>query len=576
MLFVIAYLAGIFTIATPCIFPILPFILARADQPFRRGGLPMLLGLAVTFAAVASLAAIAGNWAVNANHYGRIAALTLMTLFGLTMLVPALATRLTLPIVALGSRLSGWAGQRERRAGESPVSSLLIGIATGLVWAPCAGPVLGLILTGAALRGPGVETSLLLLAYGLGAATSLAGGILLGGRLLAIARRSARWGDRLRPILGGAVIAGVAVIGLGLDAGLLTRFSSTGTAIVESRLVAALEEGPVLGGVAYAAPSPVPTGPVGAVFGTRQWLNTPPLRPEALRGKVVLVNFWTYSCINCLRVLPHVRAWSEKYKDRGLVVIGVHTPEFAFEKDVANVQKATAQLGVRYPVAIDNDFAIWRAFGNRAWPALYFVGADGRVRHQAFGEGDYDQSERLIQQLLSEANGTRVAAPIVTTNGQGAQAEADRRNLGSGETYIGYAQAQNFASPGGAQEDLSSRYRAAPSLSLNHWSLDGVWTIGGEFATLGAKSGSIAHRFHARDLHLVLAPPKGRVVRFRVTIDGAAPGANHGADVDAAGWGQVREDRLYQLVRQQGAVADRTFRIEFFDAGVRAYAFTFG
>jgi cytochrome c biogenesis protein CcdA/thiol-disulfide isomerase/thioredoxin len=582
-LFILAYLAGVLTIATPCIFPILPFVLARADEPFRRGGLPMLLGLAFAFAAVASLASVAGGWAVEANRHGRIVALALMTLFGLAMLLPTLAVRMTAPIVSIGSRLSRWAGQGMTAKGTTAASSMLLGVATGLVWAPCAGPVLGLILTGAALRGPSVETSLLLLAYGLGAATSLAAGLLLGGRLLAVVKRSARWGDGLRRILGAAVVAGAATIWLGLDTGLLTRLSSASTNRLEQDLIATLRNEPALamGTAAYAAPEPAPnpalSGPLRSLLGARQWLNTQPLRPEDIRGKVVLVNFWTYSCINCLRVLPHVRAWSEKYKDRGLVVIGVHTPEFAFEKDVANVGKASVSLGVGYPVAIDSDFGIWRAFDNQAWPALYFIGADGRVRHNVLGEGGYDQSERLIQQLLSEANGAPVASDIAAIAGEGPQAAADERNLRSAETYIGYAQATNFASPGGVREDAPSLYRAVSALPLDRWSLAGVWTIGGEFATLNGTSGSIAYRFHARDLHLVSAPPsQGHPVRFRVRIDGVPPGVDHGSDVDAEGWGTLQEDRLYQLVRQTGPVADRTFEIEFFDAGVRAYAFTFG
>jgi cytochrome c biogenesis protein CcdA/thiol-disulfide isomerase/thioredoxin len=565
-LFVLAYLAGLLTIATPCVLPVLPFVLARGDEPFRRGGLPMLLGLAFAFAAVASLASVAGGWAVDANRYGRIVALALMTLFGLTMVVPALAERLTQPIVSIGSRLLGWTGRRTMASGATAGSSMLLGVATGLVWAPCAGPVLGLILTGAALRGPSVETSLLLLTYGLGAATSLAAGLLFGRRLLALVRQSAPWGNGLRRILGTAVVAGAAVIWLGLDTGLLTRLSSIGTNIFEQRLIAALRYEPALD-----------AAPGDALFGARQWLNTQPLRRDDLRGKVVLVNFWTYSCINCLRALPHIRAWADRYKDRGLVVIGVHTPEFAFEKDVANVRRASLSLDVRYPVIVDNDFRIWRAFSNRAWPALYFIGADGRIRHHLLGEGRYDQSEQLIQRLLSEASGSAVAVETAGVVGEGPQAAADQRNLRSGETYIGYGQASNFASPGGFKKDVPFLYRAGSVLSLDSWSLAGEWTAGREYASLTGTSGSITHRFHARDLHLVLArSPRGLPVRFRVRIDGAPPGADHGVDVDAAGWGIVSEERLYQLIRQSGSVTDRTFEIEFFDAGVRAYAFTFG
>ena len=578
-LFILAYLAGVLTIATPCIFPILPFVLARADEPFRRGGLPMLLGLAFAFAAVASLASVAGGWALEANRHGRTLALALITLFGLTMLMPTLAARMMAPVVSIGSRLSNWAAQRKIAMGATAATSMVLGVATGLVWAPCAGPVLGLILTGAALRGPSVAASFLLLAYGLGAATSLAAGILLSGRLLAVVKQSVRWGDGFRRVLGAAVVAGAATIWLGLDTGPLTRWSSASTNSLEQDLIATLrnEPGVGMGTAAHAAAAPVLSAPLASLLAARPWLNTPPLQPEDLRGKVVLVNFWTYSCINCLRMLPHVRAWAEKYRDRGLVVVGVQTPEFAFEKDAHNVRKALISLGVSYPVVIDNDFGVWRAFDNEAWPALYFIGADGRVRDQAFGEGSYDQSERLIQQLLSEAHGAPVAGNIVAISGKGPQAAADESDLRSPESYIGYAQARNFTSPGGIREDTPSLYRTAPELPLNRWSLAGVWTIGGEFATLDDSSGSIAYRFHSRDLHLVLGlSPQGYPIRFRVKIDGAPPGPDHGFDVDAEGWGSVQDERLYQLVRQTGSVVDRTFEIEFFDAGVRAYVFTFG
>ncbi|HLZ84354.1 MAG TPA: redoxin family protein, partial [Caulobacteraceae bacterium] len=284
------------------------------------------------------------------------------------------------------------------------------------------------------------------------------------------------------------------------------------------------------------AGAPAPPGPLRSLGRGGPWLNGPPLGPEDLRGKVVLVNFWTYSCINSLRPLPYVRAWAAKYRDRGLVVIGVHTPEFAFEKDLANVRRAVAGLGVGYPVVLDSDFAIWRAFDNQAWPAFYFIGADGRVRGRRLGEEGYDQSERLIQKLLTEAHGKPVTDAIVPVAGSGPQAAPDRRDLSSEETYVGFAKATGFASDGGLKLDAARLYQAPRRLDRNTWSLAGRWTVGGEFATLSAASGTIAYRFHARDLNLVLAPPPdGRPVRLRVRIDGAAPGADHGFDVDAQG-----------------------------------------
>jgi thiol-disulfide isomerase/thioredoxin len=314
--------------------------------------------------------------------------------------------------------------------------------------------------------------------------------------------------------------------------------------------------------------------------GAVQWLNSPPLTVQDLRGKVVLVDFWTYSCINCLRSLPYVKAWAQKYKDQGLVVIGVHAPEFAFERNIDNVKKAVHDLGVDYPVAIDNNYAIWRALNNQYWPAHYFVDAKGQIRYHHFGEGDYAESEKVIQQLLAEAghaSASKVALGIAGTSAQGVQAAADNADMQSGETYIGYERAENFASPGGEAEDKVHTYSAPSQPAVNDWGLAGTWKVGAEHATLAAASGRIVYRFHARDLHLVLGPGQdGKPVRFRVSVDGAAPGAAHGTDVAADGSGTVTEQRLYQLVRQTGEVADHTFSIEFLDPGVEAYAFTFG
>jgi thiol-disulfide isomerase/thioredoxin len=313
-----------------------------------------------------------------------------------------------------------------------------------------------------------------------------------------------------------------------------------------------------------------------SLVGAVEWLNSKPLTPEMLKGRVVLVDFWTYSCINCLRSIPYVRAWAEKYKDRGLVVIGVHSPEFAFEKNIANVRKAVSDLKVDYPVAIDNNFAIWRAFKNQYWPAHYFIDANGNIRHRHFGEGDYAGSERVIQKLLAEAGRTNVADEMVKVSASGAEAPSVFAEVDSPETYVGYARAANFVSPGGAARDVARDYSGEPK-TLNHWALSGNWTIGPEHAALNSEHGSIVYRFHARDLHLVLGPgPDGKPIRFRVTIDGREPGSNHGSDTAADGSGTVTNERLYQLVRQNGAIQDRTFAIEFLDPGVKAYAFTFG
>jgi cytochrome c biogenesis protein CcdA/thiol-disulfide isomerase/thioredoxin len=607
ILFVLAYLGGVLTIVSPCILPVLPFVFARADRPFLRSGLPMLIGMAATFAGVATLAAVAGGWAVEANQYGRDAALLLLGLFGVALLFPGLADRLAGPIVAVGARLSAKAEPGAASGGGTAVlSSLMLGVATGFLWAPCAGPVLGLILTGAALQGASVQTSLLLLTFAAGAATSLALALLAGGKVFAAMRRSLGAGEWIRRGLGGAVLAAVVAIALGLDTGALTRISAASTAWLEQGLLdrfkpeskaanvettpSVVMNGPgMMGGPAMtggptmmmkgkpedqSGELPV-EGALPPLAGVTAWLNSPPLTLDTLKGKVVLIDFWTYSCINCLRAIPYVRAWSEKYKDQGLVVIGVHAPEFAFEKNIGNVRAAVADLKIDYPVAIDNDYAVWRAFGNQYWPAHYFIDAEGRIRHHHFGEGDYEESERVIQQLLAEA-GKTFAADIVAVKAAGAEAESDMANVGSPETYIGYERADNFISPGGAVEDASHVYAAAAP-RLNEWALSGDWTIGKEDAHLNDKGGSIVYRFHARDLHLVLGPAAGgSPVRFRVTIDGMAPGSSHGVDVDSDGQGAVTGQRLYQLIRQSGPIADRTFEIEFLDPGVRAYAFTFG
>jgi thiol-disulfide isomerase/thioredoxin len=305
------------------------------------------------------------------------------------------------------------------------------------------------------------------------------------------------------------------------------------------------------------------------------WVNVS--LPLDLRGKVVLVNFWTYSCINSLRPLPYLRAWAEKYRNDGLVVVGVHAPEFGFEKDLDNVRHAAVELGVNYPVLLDRDLAVWRAFGNQGWPGFYFIDATGHVRDYRLGEGHYAESERLIQQLLAEAKGASISKTISAVDGKGAQAAPDWTDLGSPETYIGYGQSRNFSSLEHIGKDMPRQYRAPATMPRNHWNLGGTWSVGRESAELRSPSGTIGYRFHARDLHLVLgAAPDGRPVRFRVTIDGAAPGADHGTDTDEQGWGTVGEDRLYQLVRQARSVTDRNFEITFFAPGVRAYAFTFG
>jgi len=308
-----------------------------------------------------------------------------------------------------------------------------------------------------------------------------------------------------------------------------------------------------------------------------EWLNSQPLTGADLRGKVVLVDFWTYSCINWRRTLPYLRAWAEKYKDQGLVVIGVHTPEFEFEKNVDNVRRAVKEMGIQYPVAIDSDGAVWRAFKNDFWPALYFVDGQGHIRHHYLGEGEYDRSERILQQLLAEAGKDGIGHKLVSVHPSGAEVSADLGSLKSPETHVGFEKTQNFASPGGAELGKRSVYALPARLKLNHWALAGEWTVEKQSIVLNGAKGRIAYRFHARDLNLVMGPAvRGTSVRFRVLINGRPPGLAHGSEIDAGGNGTVGEQRLYQLIRQPRPVGDRQFEIEFLDPGAEVFSFTFG
>jgi cytochrome c biogenesis protein CcdA/thiol-disulfide isomerase/thioredoxin len=449
-----AYLGGILTILSPCILPVLPFVFAWSDQPFVRSGLPILLGMAVTFAVVASLAAVGGGWVADANHYGRLAAMLLMGLFGFTLLVPRLSERLMRPIVALGFRLSQTAEGARREATFG--SSLILGVATGMLWAPCAGPILGLLLTVAALNGASLNTSFLLLAYAVGAATSLAVALLIGGRVFTLMKRSLGAGEWVRRGLGITVLAGVVAIAFGLDTGLLARvpLASTtglGQALVDrirvttnappvepvrivKRNAPVMDAGPsmmMMAAADHQALEQLPVeGQLPSLAGAVDWLNSPPLTAESLRGHIVLIDFWAYSCINCLRTLPYVEAWARKYRDQGLIVIAVHAPEFAFERNVDNVRAAVRRLVIDCPVAIDNNYAIWRGFNNEYWPAHYFIDANGNVRHHHFGEGNYDESERVIQELLREAGHQDVASGTVSVSGNGSRPPPTRQMSG--------------------------------------------------------------------------------------------------------------------------------------------------
>ena len=386
-------------------------------------------------------------------------------------------------------------------------------------------------------------------------------------------KRSIGAGEGVRRVLGVLILVGVGTIALGLDTRVLARLSTAQTFAFEHRLARALGmEGEELttktGGTL-----PV-EGVLPPLDGAVTWLNSPPLTREQLRGKVVLIDFWTYSCINCIRSVPYVRAWAEQYRKDGLVVIGVHSPEFAFEKNPANVRKAIADFGIRYPVAVDSNLAIWRAFDNRYWPAHYLADAQGRIRYHHFGEGSTDVTESAIRSLLAENGAMRIAAKA-KVDAKGASAAADFASIRSSETWLGTKRARNFASPEGLREG-EHRYRLPDFYQLNVWGFEGRWNVEDERSVLLQPGGRIAYQFRARDLHLVLGSASGRPVRFRVLIDGKAPGKDRGMDIDTAGNGQVTDQRLYQLVRQQDPGRERLFTITFLDPGVEAYTFTFG
>jgi cytochrome c biogenesis protein CcdA/thiol-disulfide isomerase/thioredoxin len=575
---VVAFAGGLLTIVSPCILPVLPFVFSRADQPFRRSGLPLLAGMACTFAAVAALATTAGTWIVRANQVGRGLALIVFAVLGLALLFPTIADLLSRPFVGVGRRLDR-PGVRPAGAG----GAILLGVSTGLLWVPCAGPILGLILTGAALEGPGVRSGLLLCAFAAGAATALAVALLAGQRVFVMLKRSLGAEVWIRRGLGAAVLLGVIGVASGMDTGVLTRISLATTGEIEQRLVARVR--PSVGPPMTARVEPPPQsplkleneGPFPSLSGAVSWLNTPPLTADGLRGRVVVIDFWTYSCINCLRAIPYVEAWAEKYRDSGLVVIGVHTPEFAFEKDLTNVKRAVQDLKLTYPVAVDSNYAIWRAFKNEYWPAHYFVDARGTVRYHHFGEGQYEESERVIRELLKEKNARLPDAEYVNLTPAGIQAAPSQRDVKSPETYVGFQRQDNYVSPEAIRKNQAATYTAPVRPRVNQWGLAGAWNVRDENAMLVSAPGKIIFRFHARDLHLVLGPGSSRTaVRFRVRVDGAPPLEDRGVDVDAQGSGTVSGYRLYQLIRQRGPVEDRTFEIEFLDPGVQAFAFTFG
>ncbi len=564
LIFLLSYLGGVLTILSPCVLPVLPFIFMRADQSFFRSGLPVLLGMAITFTLLASFAVAGGAWLVEVSQYGRYLALLLLALLGATLIFPAVSAWLMRPLVALGGRIQQQADQK-----ASVKGSLLLGVAVGFLWAPCAGPILGLVLAGAALQGVNFYSALLLLFFAAGAITSLGLALFAGERVLRLLKHGLGGEEWLRRGLGVIVVTCVVAISLGWDVRFLSKFSFLSTAGIEQKLLDQYVPAPVAARAADQQMAP-------SLRGATHWLNAAPLDNEMLRGKVVLVDFWTYSCINCLRTLPYLKAWDEKYRALGLVIVGVHAPEFGFEFDLKNVEKAVRELGIRYPVALDNQYVIWNAYQNRYWPAHYLIDAQGRVRHQHFGEGAYEETELMIQSLLKEAGqGTALGkklANVATTGVAVASAEGRK----SPETYLGYSRQENWSSLQRVKRDELARYTLPPKLKLDHWAVQGNWVVSQQAVESTGLNDKIVYRFQGRDLHLVLGSRDGKAVRFKVLLDGEAPGPDRGLDIDAQGNGVIQGERLYQLVRQNGELKERTFLIEFLDEGAQAFAFTFG
>lgn len=583
ILLILTYLAGVLTILSPCILPVLPFVFSRAQGSFLKNGVPLLLGMALTFSLLSGLALAGGEWIGRANEIGRWVAMCLMAVFGLSLLFPHVSEAALAPLTRLGSKI----GQGTR--GDGLGGSVLIGVSTGLLWAPCAGPILGLVLTGAATQGNVGSSVGLLLSYSLGAATSLGLALVAGNRFLKTLKKFLGIDQLVKKALGLAVLVGVAAIAFNLDRTVLTRISKISTESVEHGLLDLgglnkKEEKPKNSMMMMSANSggeeaPIIEGLLPEFDGAVSWLNSEPLNISALRGKVVLVDFWTYSCINCLRTLPYLKTWHEKYKDAGLVIIGVHTPEFAFEKSADNVKKAVADLDITYPVAVDSNYKIWNAFKNQYWPAHYFVDRLGRIRHHHFGEGEYETSEDMIRKLLSENGGATLAAKDTASEAHKPEAHGvevpGSSDVQSPETYIGYARAENFVANRSFLKDKSADYKSPARLSLNQWSLNGNWVVEKERAISKSANGRVSYRFKARDLHLVLG---GENIPFVVKIDGHAPEKNHGVDTDESGQGRIEGHRLYQLIRQQEGEAkdDHVFEIEFLKPGAEVYAFTFG
>ncbi len=566
-LFLFSILAGILTVFSPCVLPVLPPLLGASGSG-RAGSHPLkiILGLSASFTLFGVVFATFGTFLGLSNETLRKAALALLLFFGGSLIWPSLWERIGSQIARLGGGLSQAGGTSHQKWWRG----IAIGASLGLIWAPCAGPILGIILTLAAIDPAFVRTTGLIGGYALGAAVPMLA-IAYGGRWAQQRLLAFRgWGAVARKTLGVLTIGVVLLLYFNLDTLLLARLP--GGLFLANRLEKRLL--PAAVSPVQAADRPLPVlGPMPQFARVTAWINSPPLTRDALRGKVVLVDFWTYSCINCIRSLPYVVRWHEKYKDQGLVVVGVHTPEFAFEKDEGNVRAAVKRNGIAYPVAIDNDYGIWRAYDNLYWPAHYFIDAVGRIRYTHFGEGEYEEGEKVIQQLLMEAQLLKSPMKIDRTENP-----VDFTRIKSPETYIGYARSRNLASPEKILPDRIQNYSSAANLLFNQWDLAGPWRITEEYGRLEGPGGKIRFKFLAPKLNLVMQGPRGKPAAARVFLDGQPVSSdNRGADVSGDGRATVGESLLYNLISLPDSDrSEHLFELRFDSPGVELYAFTFG
>jgi|SRR5579863_510940 len=572
----LSILAGLLTVLSPCILPILPALLsASVTTRLRHRPFWIVAGLASGFTLFGATFTLFGSFSGLSGTLLRQAAMVILFFFGVSLIWPRLWEKMGNRISALAQRLTG-TSRLVREEGR--LGSLLIGGSLGLIWAPCAGPILGIVITLATVQRSFGQTLLLMGGYALGASVPM---LLIGyggQRMSRKIQRFRSWGPIAHKALGSLTIVTVIGLHFHLDTLLLSRLpgrlfiaSQIETMFLGEKDAALLPQASAQAASTESAPLPV-LGRMPEFSRIAGWINSPALTSAGLRGKVVLVDFWTYSCINCIRTLPYITKWYEKYQDQGLIVVGVHTPEFSFEKEEANVKQATVRHGIRYPVALDNDYGTWNAYDNHYWPAHYLIDAQGRIREEHFGEGDYEETEKVIQTLLAEARLLHKPLNLELPRGS-----VDLSRIRSFETYIGYGRAHNFSSPKGIIPDAVMTYSAPGTLRLNQWAFTGSWRIGEESALLAAPGGTIQFRFAAPKLNLVMAG-EGRGSEGKVFLDGRSIAQDlRGEDVGRDGRVRVTDSRLYNLVAlPPGDEQDHLFELVFDQPHVSLFAFTFG